>query len=122
MVGSEHDNFIVNRAISFSALKALYRVVERGICGIKLKGLIRYDFGSLPAAIRKVKVTFEHVVSHQAAKGVSVVWPRLLFEFLTAMDLQVIGKEGLLFCRKVKARLLKAEAQAGPRCQQIQAS
>ena len=91
LVRSEHDNFFVDRTIGFSALKALNRVVERGICGIKFKGLIWNDFGSLPSTIRQIIVTFEHVVSHQATKGVSVVWPRLLFEYFTAMNLQVIG-------------------------------
>ena len=91
MIRSEHDYFVVDCTISFSALKALDRVVESGICGIEFKGLIRYNFGSLPSAILKVIVTFKHVVSHHGTKGVRVVWPRLLFEYFTAMDLQVTG-------------------------------
>ena len=84
--------------------------MQGGVGGVKLETLVRLDEGLLPAAVVQVVVDLQHVVSLDGTEHVGVVKAGLLFEDLFLLDLEVVGKEGLLHGGEAEAWRLAHEA------------
>ena len=58
----EHDPIVVGY-VGFQSLKALNTVVQGGVCGVELKGLVCANHGALPSTIVRIVINVEHIVS-----------------------------------------------------------
>ena len=88
LVRAEQLNGAVRSAVSLQTLKGLHRVMENHRCRIKLKRLIRYDAGVVPALFLIV-VNNQHVIGIMNAKA-EAAFVRLCFRSSSALccDLQ----------------------------------